>query len=77
MYGPLSVQCAAQIGIQLLNALEIIHEKGYLHCDIKPDNFMVQGLLETAGDVQERNRQVSLTQDANAGTIKLIDFGQV
>ena len=26
--------------IQILNRLEYIHNKGYIHCDIKPDNFI-------------------------------------
>ena len=30
-----------QVGIQLLNLIEIFHKKGYVHNDIKPDNYCV------------------------------------
>jgi hypothetical protein len=37
---------------------------------------MVQGLIDTARHVQLENKKISLAEDVNAGTIKLIDFGQ-
>ncbi len=40
---PLTVSSAARIGIQLLNALEHAHSKGYVHRDIKPSNLLVSG----------------------------------
>ena len=30
-----------QIAIQCLDRLEIVHTKGIIHCDIKPDNFVI------------------------------------
>lgn len=33
--------CIAGIVHQLLDALEFLHDKGYLHCDIKPNNIIV------------------------------------
>jgi eukaryotic-like serine/threonine-protein kinase len=41
--GPLTIQAAARIGVQLLSALEHAHEKGYVHRDIKPSNLLVMG----------------------------------
>ncbi|KAH0792983.1 CK1 family protein kinase [Histomonas meleagridis] len=29
------------LGIEMLHAIEALHEKGYVHCDIKPSNFLV------------------------------------
>jgi len=29
------------IGISMLGLLEKLHDKGYIHCDIKPDNTMI------------------------------------
>ena len=37
---------------------------------------MVQGLIDTARHVQSQYKKISLAEDVNAGTIKLIDFGQ-
>lgn len=39
--GPLSVQAAVNIGIQLAHALQHAHEGGVLHRDLKPSNIMV------------------------------------
>lgn len=36
-----SVSTVLQIGIQIINRLEAIHRKGFLHRDIKANNFMV------------------------------------
>lgn len=29
------------IGIGLVDLIERMHDKGYIHCDIKPDNIMI------------------------------------
>ena len=36
-----SLKLTLQIGLQLLNLLKSIHNKGLLHRDIKPDNFLL------------------------------------
>lgn len=36
----LSVKTACMIGIEMINLCSFIHSKGYLHRDIKPDNYM-------------------------------------
>jgi len=37
----LSLKLTLQIGFQALNLLKSIHEKGLVHRDIKPDNFLI------------------------------------
>lgn len=33
----------ANIGSQLLNGLQWLHQKGFVYVDVKPDNFMMKG----------------------------------
>ena len=39
--GVFSLKLTLQIGFQALNLLKSIHEKGLVHRDIKPDNFLI------------------------------------
>jgi casein kinase 1/casein kinase I family protein HRR25 len=48
------------IGISLLDRLKAFHDKGYVHCDIKPDNIMI-------GDYEREFKEMN--------TIYLIDYG--
>ena len=37
-----SVKTVAQVGMQMLDRLEALHDLGYIHLDIKPDNLCIQ-----------------------------------
>jgi serine/threonine protein kinase len=58
----------AEIAIQMLEALRSIHERGKIHRDVKPGNFMVK---ETAGERQDGAESINIPQC----TVKIIDFG--
>ena len=36
-----TTKCILNLGIKLIDLLEKLHLKGYIHCDIKPDNIMI------------------------------------
>ncbi len=47
--GPMTPKDAIRIGLQLLAALRAVHERGYVHRDVKPLNIFLRGWEE--GDV--------------------------
>jgi glucose-6-phosphate dehydrogenase assembly protein OpcA len=57
----LSFAQALNISLQLLDALEAVHQAGIVHRDLKPGNIMVVGSLDT--DLSERP------------SVKILDFG--
>ncbi len=40
--GNLNSSTILQIGIQILNIVEYIHSKGYIHADIKGENYIIE-----------------------------------
>ncbi|CDW81786.1 protein kinase domain containing protein [Stylonychia lemnae] len=59
----LNIQQIALIGIQLIEQLSLIHQIGYVHWDIKPENILFQ------------NKYSVIKEDTKFQKIQLIDFG--
>lgn len=57
---------AFDMGIQLLQALKVIHQAGYVHGDMKPDNICVKEIPQNEQEQTKRHFQFSL-----------IDFGMI
>jgi len=53
------------LGLQMISRIEFLHSYGFIHCDIKPDNFVL-------GLKQEKNMN---DIDKNNFTLYLIDYG--
>ena len=50
--GSFSLKLVLQIGIQIINLLRMIHNKGLVHRDIKPDNFLL--------GLNNKNKQINI-----------------
>ena len=69
----MSIGTIIKIGIQLLRCLEIMHENGYIHNDLKADNILVgdHAYFNELKEEQVCKRLEQLRLDK----IYLIDFG--
>jgi serine/threonine protein kinase len=61
----LSLKDTIRVGLEMIDALETLHEKGYTHGDIKPDNFLT-----------EVNRNEAEEKIHGLQKIHLIDMGR-
>ena len=68
-YNKLSIECVLQIGIQITKALRDIHQKGFLHLDVKPDNIL------TAFDVRPSDKGLITKMKGLDKNVYLIDLG--
>ncbi|KPI88435.1 protein kinase-like protein [Leptomonas seymouri] len=49
-FGPLSLSEVRQVAKHVLSALAALHHKGFIHCDIKPENIMLRCSDSTSTD---------------------------
>ena len=66
--------------VHAARALQYVHGKGYLHLDVKPENFLAVGLRSIAEASTSRSKDTQVfkkevLQQAGAIYVKLIDFG--
>jgi serine/threonine protein kinase len=75
--GEVNSSLVAGIGLQILNGLEWIHQKGFLFIDVKPDNFMLKGADVFFVDCKLRyllrRKYVALTKTVISMSVGLIE----
>ncbi|KAG5464276.1 hypothetical protein LSCM1_00457 [Leishmania martiniquensis] len=49
-FGPLSLREVRQVALRVLRALASLHNSGYIHCDIKPENIMLRRSTPASSD---------------------------
>jgi formylglycine-generating enzyme required for sulfatase activity len=63
-YGPMNLETGLQVGLQIAKGLQVAHNAGICHLDLKPANIL---LLKKTSEVLETS-EVSIS-------VKIIDFG--
>ena len=68
---------AVRVGIQMFNRIKSVHRTGYVHRDIKLNNFVCAPAEEDTGKKQRKTTTNTVLDEENGddGMIYLIDFG--
>jgi serine/threonine protein kinase len=81
----ISERFISRIIFDIIYALDGLHQRGYLHCDLKLENVMFTrtprgrrgGRGVTRGEEEERRRKEGRDREATSPQVKLIDFGMM
>jgi serine/threonine protein kinase len=64
--GPLSIQAAAQLGVQVASALELVHALGIVHRDLKPANVLLEERASASGGLIAKLTDFGIARDEQA-----------
>ncbi|CAM44202.1 protein kinase-like protein [Leishmania braziliensis MHOM/BR/75/M2904] len=66
-FGPLSLSEVRQVALHVLGALSSLHNSGYMHCDIKPENIMLRYSTPVSSDSSSPVLGPSPSENSSSG----------
>ena len=76
--GPLPPEEVLRIGRELLSGLRVVHERGLVHCDVKPANVMLgPGRRSSSTSASPRGRTAATDGDTSIGSLRFMSPEQL
>lgn len=70
----LPIEMVFDFAVQMIDIIELIHQKGLIHCALKPDNFVIESDIELKLYIIGLNSAKSYLTKKSDGSIEHIEF---